>query len=995
MRFIYSISILITTILLVSTISAQNKTYTAFTTRDGLPSNYIYRAIEGNDGYLWVATDAGIARYDGKKFQVFTTEHGLPDNEVLSIAKEINGRIWVNCFKQKPAYFDEIKNRFINAKENTLLNQIIEGTSEMNFFPLINGGMMFSNEKAVCIFKEVNGKQTIEINQKEKTFIQENKSGYKYLHGFEPLISKSKYHQVKLFAEYKGYQIDSCNLLYYHFNEQVTRSIHEGNLYYFMYQRKTIYRVSGFRVNPLRFTIDSVSIPENYNNYQITPTSISLLGNSGKIYVFNKKTLKYTSEFSGNYIPNSIYDDKYGNHWVSSIDKGLLLYRNNKIKNVEFPANFTNKYFMSISKESKNRILAGNIYGEIIEVLPNQIKLHTTVKNWQIARIRKIIATKNQVFSFSETGVFKNYRTVIKNEKKNADLFSKTAILLNDSIIITGHTSNLYAININHEAVKSLNGLKKRITALGKDEKDQVYFGSTDGLYKYNYSKNLTTPLNRKKDLLSERITSICFTNDQLGWISTGGSGIAVIHNDTAIGVINESNGIVSNAIRCLINGKPGEIWIGTSNGISRLSYTYKNDKLQYKINNITTQDGLANNIINELAYQKDTVYAATSDGISIIPTNIQVLEMNIPVHIQKVSINQRDTSIFNTYNLGYQQRNIQLKLAGIDITGHNHHIEYNLDNAKTWRALYENNLTLELSHGNHQLKFRAVDVNGYRSTKISSIVFNINTPLWKSIWFWLIIALIAQTGVFIFFNKIKLKRRKNKIALEYANLQTAALEQQSFTSLMNPHFIFNALNSIQHYINLQDRKNANRYLSDFASLIRKNFEAVQQYFIPLDQEIENIKTYLRLEKMRFTEKLDFQIVTDDAIDVEHIMMPTMMLQPILENAILHGIVPSSLPGSITIHFSNELNYIMIQISDNGIGIKNSQQIKQSELHKSRGMELINKRIAALNHFSSLPITINQSPILDSPTNPGNRTIIRIPVDLYKNWLTKQNNLPH
>jgi sensor histidine kinase YesM len=119
-----------------------------------------------------------------------------------------------------------------------------------------------------------------------------------------------------------------------------------------------------------------------------------------------------------------------------------------------------------------------------------------------------------------------------------------------------------------------------------------------------------------------------------------------------------------------------------------------------------------------------------------------------------------------------------------------------------------------------------------------------------------------------------------------------------------------------------------------------------------------------------------------------------MMLQPILENAILHGIVPSSLPGSIIIHFSNALNYINIQINDNGIGIKNSQKIKQSELHKSRGMELINKRITALNQFSSLPITIEQSPITESPTNPGNKTVIRIPIDLYKNWLTKQNSLP-
>src|SRR5471030_834246 len=122
---------------------AQQSKYTAFTVNDGLPSNYIYRTVEDNKGFLWVATDAGIARFDGKHFQVFTTQDGLPDNEVLAVVKENNGRIWVNCFKQKPAYFDEVKNRFINAKEDTCLAKVTEGTGLMTSFPLKEGGVLY------------------------------------------------------------------------------------------------------------------------------------------------------------------------------------------------------------------------------------------------------------------------------------------------------------------------------------------------------------------------------------------------------------------------------------------------------------------------------------------------------------------------------------------------------------------------------------------------------------------------------------------------------------------------------------------------------------------------------------------------------------------------------------------------------------------------------------------------------------------------------------
>src|SRR5471030_1917059 len=133
---------------------AQQSKYTAFTVNDGLPSNYIYRTVEDNKGFLWVATDAGIARFDGKHFQLFTTRDGLPDNEVLAVTKEKNGRIWVNCVKQRPAYFDEVKNRFINAREDTALAKIKEGTGVMYFFPLQNGGMLFLNEKAESIFRD-------------------------------------------------------------------------------------------------------------------------------------------------------------------------------------------------------------------------------------------------------------------------------------------------------------------------------------------------------------------------------------------------------------------------------------------------------------------------------------------------------------------------------------------------------------------------------------------------------------------------------------------------------------------------------------------------------------------------------------------------------------------------------------------------------------------------------------------------------------------------
>jgi two-component sensor histidine kinase len=383
-------------------------------------------------------------------------------------------------------------------------------------------------------------------------------------------------------------------------------------------------------------------------------------------------------------------------------------------------------------------------------------------------------------------------------------------------------------------------------------------------------------------------------------------------------------------------------------------------------------------------------MYAATANGIAIIPVNITIPKFNIPVQLTGIAINQHDTLLSASYKLKHDQNYIQMRFAGIELNGHFKNLKYSLDKNKSWTNLTENTLTLDLESGHHVVQVRAVDVNGNISDKILTIQFDIATPYWRSFWFWLLIAVGVQLVILFVVNRRQKSRREAKLAKEIAGVQIAALEQQAFTSLMNPHFIFNALNSIQHYINVQDRQNANRYLSDFASLIRKNFEAAQQSFIPLEQEIENIKIYLRLEQMRFNERFSYQLIIDEDLDTDDWMIPTMILQPILENALLHGLMPSSINGKITIGMKEENNNLLITITDNGIGIANSLALKDMDGHKSRGMELIKKRIEALSRFGTHPIAIEMSPAFESEKNPGNKVTLCIPHGLYQAWRQAQ-----
>jgi ligand-binding sensor domain-containing protein/two-component sensor histidine kinase len=963
--------------ILVVTGKAQQSKYTAFTVSDGLPSNYVYRSIEDDKGFLWVATDAGIARFDGKHFQVFTTKDGLPDNEVLSVIKEKNGRIWVNCFKQSPAYFDEIKNRFINA---SVLSKIKETTGNMVCFPLKNGGVMFHCEKGSYIFKS--NKLTTYLESKgHGFFITENADG-SYLELQVKAIGSTKILVSKIYLRNGSNYEDSVAINTRLLGGDVTYGINDGKLYYFNNAKGKFYIYSNFTTKPLKFKVDSIIAPEPFNNSEFTNEHFYLLGVSGKGYFINKKSLQVNNIVSGNYIINSLYKDHKGNMWVGTVDKGLIVYKANRFNNIDLPHGFIGTNFLSIARKNDGTLLAGNFYGQVVEKRQSKIIIHSISKQALIARQRKIIVSKNQVFTFSEQGIYSNYNNALGT-------FGKTAIVYNDSIVLVGQSYGLVKLNIATHTLTPLNVQRKRVTSLAVCADGLIYFGSTDGLYKYDYIKNTVVPFAKNNPLLSERITALCVTGDGLVWVATSGSGIVVLKNDKIVHHFTESNGIINNASRSITAGKSGQIWLGTSEGISVIDYKLNGGNWHYDIKNLTEGDGLTNNVVNEMLYQKDTIYAATGNGISIIPANFFIPKFNIPVQLIHMIVNQRDTIITSLYKLSYTQKNIQMQFAGIELNGHFKNLQYTLDKNKNWTNLDANILTIQLSSGYHTVQVRAVDVNGNISNKILTLNFDITTPFWKAIWFWVTLAIITQIFIIYMINARQKRRKEAKLANQIAGVQTAALEQQAFTSLMNPHFMFNALNSIQHYMNMQDRQNTNRYLSDFASLIRKNFEAAQQSFIPLEQEIENIKIYLRLEQMRFNDRFSNQMVIDEHLETDDWMVPTMILQPLIENALLHGIMPSAIAGEIVIDLKEREGNLVIIITDNGIGIANSTALKVGT-HKSRGMELIKKRITALSRFGTQAITISMLPAFADEKNPGNQIILFIPRELHQAWIKAQ-----
>jgi LytS/YehU family sensor histidine kinase len=195
----------------------------------------------------------------------------------------------------------------------------------------------------------------------------------------------------------------------------------------------------------------------------------------------------------------------------------------------------------------------------------------------------------------------------------------------------------------------------------------------------------------------------------------------------------------------------------------------------------------------------------------------------------------------------------------------------------------------------------------------------------------------------------------------------------------MNPHFIFNALNSVNNYIAKNDERSANRYLSEFSTLMRAVLENSEEDFITLAKELELIELYVKLEHSRFPEKFDYSIELDEKIDTEAFQIPPMLLQPYIENAIWHGLRYKEEKGSLKIElFQKGTEVIEIRITDNGIGRNRSRELKTSNQinQNSKGMGNIKKRIAILNAMYKDKVSVSVTDLNEDTT--GTRVILTL-----------------
>ena len=281
------------------------------------------------------------------------------------------------------------------------------------------------------------------------------------------------------------------------------------------------------------------------------------------------------------------------------------------------------------------------------------------------------------------------------------------------------------------------------------------------------------------------------------------------------------------------------------------------------------------------------------------------------------------------------------------------------------------------LPSGKYRFSIRPINIYG-PCGDFQYLDIQIRHYFWQTLWFkWLVGLLFAGMVWFLYRYRIALIRReeatKRKLESKIKEIEMVALRSQ-----MNPHFLFNSLNSIKSFIARQEPRKATDYLSKFAQLMRYILTNSEQATIPLNKEIEAIRLYLELESMRFDKKFEYVINIDPEINKESIAIQPLILQPYIENAIWHGLLPKESDGKITIAIKKENGNLLISIFDNGIGRHAANELQKESARKKRsfGLRITEDRIKHFSKYASITIIDHTD---EDNRALGTEVLIRLP----------------
>lgn len=977
--------LIIITLFLATAISpfAQNPLIKQYTIKDGLPTNTVYYAYQDNDKFIWFATNSGAVRFNGKEFRTFNMDDGLNDNVVIRIKQDNLGRIWFFNLNGTVNYY--FNNTIYNNANSDILKSIHSNYQILSFFEDKDSTLYFYNSMYdVFIVKPGQGVDRVSLGL--------------YLHEHQTLL---------------------------HLNKSSS-----GEL--------------------LLWTMRNLLMQKQLKPH---PRIISKLHKTRRVFPYNKNQCFTYNEFNelvlysdtliqekftldlGTELINSVLVDKKGVIWIATFDKGVYC-----IKNKEIINHIEIDQAQAIVQDDDENIWVTSMKSGAYKINPyfHSMK-HLNSTNFANKSVTVLVnSTLGGVWctNGSEVYLIQNNNIYSMPEESNCNSVGDIHQLRNNTLLIGGIIDCICALTDvtidQHKADNKIHYDNKIIhhdyfnkkIVVNKHEDEMASYSGNRILFHnpadnfiircylegnsrirnifYNNDNELIINANKNyifqhddfvehevlKPFHGQSIRSHLLLNDSCEILNLNGKNLYLQYKkkffDLGFRAEHQHDYDINQLTHC-----------GPHLFFSTVKNVYCIDNLTAIINNkpIPIRNlGIEFNNINDIEVNDSILYVASDEGVSMLPIKEFFNYSNIlpKPYFNKILINDKETDF--TSGKIYLSGENKLSILFSSINYSTSRVKYSymmegMDNM--WNQGHENNVVFKnLPPGTYSFLLKSrLNKDAYSSVIKLAIV--VKPGIFQRLTTWIAICTFIVLIIFIVYFYLKNKKLKQD-EIEH---QMISLEHKALQSMMNPHFIFNSLGSIQSYI-LQNKPNeAGLYLSQFARLIRQNMNSLKSNLICIEDETERLRNYLDLEKFRMNDKFTYSIDIDPKIDPDEVLIPSMMIQPFVENAIWHGISPIDAKGEINIRFAQaDKNKLNIIIEDNGIGITAAKTFQKSDSHLNMGMELTKKRLEILSKKYNVKSGYFTSELYPGQSNPGTIITLVVPITFGE---TSDDNTSH
>ncbi len=949
----------------------------------GLPTEEVFDLFSDSKGYIWVSHALGISRYDGINFTHFSSVDQTTTG-TSGICEDKKGRIWVYNFNGQLFYIEKEQMKLFEVyniqKEQSYpsllpLDSEIIVTTEKGLFvcntTTMKGKYYFTQDnsiiaRSICVFRD---HVLAGINQ---IYRYDAKKGFRkipltFLFKRSPDIP-----EVFTFAN-----IATNDTIYAYNNEK-------GWLYKIIEKQDSLFVLSAEKIPGRLRTIvkceDTIWVNTQNVSYKLN----------------NRDSIR------SQYLSDVVID-KWKNKWYSSLQEGL---RKTPGKYKGWQKNehsFLDKNdFVRIILDWEGKMVYGTQSGKIYIVKDKKVQ-----HSYQIASeggsIENIIALPNgNLLVAPSKGLYQ-----INSKQNNILQISTIASLKNVAIT---DTTMLLAYSQMLSKVRLTPSLKK-------------YLFNKDNVDNLDFQKEFKDAIENHRQVLQySRCNIISFDTASRKMYANFKSGLALIERDNINTLLYNGKQI---SAACLIQDNK-KAYVGTfdigllvigENGMENFSFNkgivsniilrlkkFHNHLIMVEPGYIQIFDLLTNKIVNTIPIPLEingTVYDffESNEQLFLAMKNLEYglslpeIKAESPMaYLLSASNSINRNEIGEDAILSSNENAIQFKLSSPSyINPEATHFMYQLNgsNDSSWKTLIGPNYTVSfasLKPGKYHFKAYAVNFQGERSNNTIDFQFTINYPWWLQWWFIaLVVLFVVAISSLIFTVHFRGVKRRDRHVIEKLTLQNELRKSllKTIVTQMNPHFIFNAMNTIQSFVYKNDKRSVSNYMGKFSELIRKILDTSNINSISLKEEIEILELYLDLEKARFESDFSVQLTVDPEMDLENIQIPPMFIQPCIENAIKHGLFHKQGLRHLKISIGYDdaqKEFIRIEIDDDGIGRMRSREINKTLFanHKSFAGSAMESRVVLINQTLEKKISLF---VIDKEEQAGTTVIIRLPIN--------------